>query len=73
MVDQLPLKIPFDNDLNLDNFQPRPSLLQLLTEVEALLDGAGQSLFLWGPSGSGKSHLLQGVSRAMGARALYLP
>lgn len=73
MVDQLPLKIPFDNDLNLDNFQPRPSLLQLLTEVEALLEGAGQSLFLWGPSGSGKSHLLQGVSRAIGARALYLP
>ena len=73
VVDQLPLKIPFDNDLNLDNFQPRPSLLQLLTEVEALLEGAGQSLFLWGPSGSGKSHLLQGVSRAIGARALYLP
>ena len=26
VVDQLPLKIPFDNDLNLDNFQPRPVL-----------------------------------------------
>jgi DnaA-homolog protein len=73
VVDQLPLKIPVDNDLSLDNFQPRPALLELLTEVDALLGGTGQSLFLWGATGAGKSHLLQGISRAMGARALYLP
>ncbi len=73
VVDQLPLKISFDSDLNLDNFQSRPDLLQLLTEVDALLAGAGQSLFLWGPLGAGKSHLLQGISRAIGPRALYLP
>ena len=48
VVDQLPLKIPFDNDLNLDNFQPRPSLLQLLTEVEALLDGSRSIAFFMG-------------------------
>ena len=62
VVDQLPL-----------NFQPRRDLLQLLTGVDALLGGADQSLFLWGPTGTGKSHLLQGISRAIGARALYLP
>ena len=73
VVDQLPLKIPLDNDLNLNNFQPRRDLLQLLTGVDALLGGADQSLFLWGPTGTGKSHLLQGISRAIGARALYLP
>lgn len=73
VVDQLPLKISVDNDLNLENFQPRPDLFQLLTEVEALLKGAGQSLYLWGPQGAGKSHLLQGISRAIGPRALYLP
>ncbi|MDG1065082.1 MAG: DnaA regulatory inactivator Hda [Luminiphilus sp.] len=73
MVDQLPLKIPLDHDLNLDNFQRRRDLLQLLTGVDALLGGADQSLFLWGPTGTGKSHLLQGISRAIGTRALYLP
>ena len=55
VVDQLPLKIPLDNDLNLNNFQPRRDLLQLLTGVDALLGGADQSLFLWGPTGTGKA------------------
>lgn len=38
--------------------------------------GAGESLWLWGPRGVGKSHLLQAACReadAAGQRAMYLP
>lgn len=39
-------------------------------------DGAGGTLWLWGPRGVGKSHLLQAACRAAdaaGQRAMYLP
>jgi DnaA family protein len=40
--------------------------------VAAVRAGAAPSIWLWGPSGSGKSHLLQAACAAVGAPAAYL-
>lgn len=48
-----------------------------VAHVRALAEGAGGDvLWLWGPRGAGKSHLLQAACRAAdaaGRRAMYLP
>ena len=41
--------------------------------VRHLLDDPGSGLFLSGPEGSGKSHLLQAVCARAGSSAMYLP
>jgi DnaA family protein len=46
-----------------------------LRHVRAVAGGAGETLWLWGPAGCGKSHLLQASCRAAaanGARAMYV-
>ena len=62
-----------DDAATLENFQPRPSLLPVLAAVGELCSGDHQGIFLWGPSGVGKSHLLQAACTASGHEALYLP
>ena len=73
MSDQLTLRMRVDRDASLDNFRVRASLQLLEAKVLDLLSGRGEALFLWGPEGVGKSHLLQAISRSLGAQALYLP
>jgi len=49
---------------------------ELLARVRELAAGSVAGLWLWGPPGSGRSHLLQGACQAAeirGARARYLP
>lgn len=73
---QLPLKVTLRDDATLENFYAGDN-----EEVLAHLGGAGEPgeaapLYLWGPRGSGKSHLLQAVCHGAGARgaaAAYLP
>jgi DnaA family protein len=43
--------------------------------VRSLAEGAGDSVWVWGPAGAGKSHLLQAACRAAaeaGRRAMYV-
>lgn len=67
---QLPLGIVLRETATLDGFVAGAN-----TEVLAALRGlnAGERLYLHGPPGTGKSHLLQGVCREAPGRAAYLP
>lgn len=73
VVDQLTLKMRLDSDISLDNFHVRPGTSELMAAVRGSQAGAFPSFFLWGNEGVGKSHFLQGVSRAAGVDAVYLP
>lgn len=73
MSDQLTLRMRVDGDASLDNFRVRATLQLLEAKILDLQAGKGESLFLWGPEGVGKSHLLQAISRSLGSQALYLP
>lgn len=67
---QLPLAIRLRDFAVFETFEPGPNGA-LLALLENLAD-AGPALWFWGPSGSGKSHLLQAVCAAYPAAA-YLP
>ncbi|MEM0953864.1 MAG: DnaA regulatory inactivator Hda [Pseudomonadota bacterium] len=69
---QLGLPVQLRDDATLDNFYFSSRLLPLRQLLEA--PGAEQSLYVHGPTGSGRSHLLQAAchARESGA-ALYLP
>jgi DnaA family protein len=73
VLNQLPLKIRLDAELSLANFWFRPALAELRAEIEALATRPTAQLFLWGSSGVGKSHLLQGISERLGPDSRYLP
>ncbi len=73
MVAQLPLSIPMDDELTLDNFMKRGSLDVLMEEVASLTRGGSNSVYLWGSPSTGKSHLLQALCHHHGSDALYLP
>ncbi len=45
----------------------------LVSVLEDLADGEGQGCWLWGPSATGKTHLLQAVSERAGDRSVYVP
>lgn len=72
---QLPLKLELDAMALFETFVPDSNRL-VLSHVEALAAGEAEILWLAGPAGSGKSHLLQAACRAAsaaGRRAMYLP
>ncbi len=69
---QLPLHITLRDSATFDNFYPGPNG-QLL---HALQQGFEPFIFVWGGSGSGKTHLLQAVCHGVtegGGSAVYLP
>ena len=72
---QLPLRMPLGDEATLDNFlffQDMPVLREALTR--AADSGGEQFIYLHGPSGSGRSHLLQALCQSQTAGdALYLP
>lgn len=71
---QLPLGIRLRDDATLDNFKTRPALAPVLAALRSqATEGEQNVLYLHGPPGSGKSHLLQGVCHLAGAQALFLP
>jgi len=76
MSRQLPLQLSLRPPATLASFVPGDNL-QALGVLGALAEGRGESLiFLHGPAGCGKTHLLAGTcARAMarGARCAYVP
>ena len=69
---QLPLGIGLKDAATFDNFYSAGNELVL----EALQQGHDRMLYLWGPTGCGKSHLLQALcheTAANGQSPVYLP
>ncbi len=66
---QLPLGIRLRADAVFDSFEPG----QNVEALEALRGAGGAPLWLWGPAGCGKTHLLQAACAAAGEGAAYLP
>lgn len=78
MSTQLPLGIQLQDPVSFDNFLPGQN--QTTYEfVQHLIDGHGQgetSVFLYGTSGTGKTHLLQAACQHLtqrGGSSVYLP
>lgn len=74
MSAQIPLAFRFAPDQELHAFHGNPGLVELLGAVA--LEQASPWLYLSGPAGSGKTHLLLATcarARAVGADASYLP
>ena len=76
---QLPLGISLDDQARFDNFRCSPADRPVLSTLSATLSSASTAesfIYLFGPPGCGRSHLLQalcyGVNLA-GGGALYLP
>lgn len=67
---QLPLGVVLRETATLDGFVAGANA-EALTALRHLT--AGQRLYLHGPTGTGKSHLLQGACREASGRAAYLP
>lgn len=73
---QLPLGIQLRETATLDSLVAGDNA-QILAAITALAHGEQPiNLYLWGPQGLGKSHMLQAVSRCVartGRRSAYLP
>ena len=75
MNQQLALAIQLNDEATLDDFHWGDNFL-LQQHIESLLDNQNnkQLLYVWGVSGSGKSHLLQACCQAFHpTEAIYLP
>ena len=71
---QLPLEVQLRDDATLENFLAGPAVRPLVSVLAQQLEPAGEAMiFLHGPAGTGKSHLLQASCHVAGNRALYLP
>lgn len=71
---QLPLGIRLRDDATLVNFLPRPSLEPVLAALKGQAQESGERvIYLHGPAGAGKSHLLQGACHLSVDSAIYLP
>ncbi|QOR38652.1 DnaA regulatory inactivator Hda [Billgrantia diversa] len=73
---QLPLGVGLRDDATFDSFLPAANA-SLVEHLSRQLDADGEPfLYVWGASGSGRSHLLQAACHAASdrdLRALYLP
>lgn len=71
---QLSLAVQLRDDATLDNFLALPSVLPLVDALQAQMQSGGEAIiYLYGPRGTGKSHLLQASCHVAQARTLYLP
>lgn len=71
---QLALQVQLRDEATLDNFLPVPALAPLINALRQQLGPAGEAIiYLYGPAGSGKTHLLQSACHLAAAGALYLP
>lgn len=72
---QLPLNLGLRDEASFANYLAGPNR-EALHAVEALVHGEHRFLYLWGTTGSGKTHLLHAACQAVsavGARCAYLP
>lgn len=77
MTTQLPLNLTLKESTSFENFSPGRNR-EALTRLESLARGSGHdhTLFIWGESGCGKTHLLQSACRlaqAQGRLCAYVP
>lgn len=71
---QLSLPVLLRDEATMDNYLPGPGNEAAVAALAGMLDGSGEStVMLHGPSGSGKSHLLQACCHRLQDEALYLP
>lgn len=71
---QLPLKVQLRDDATLDNFLALSDSQALVDALHCQPGDEGEPIiYLYGPPGSGKSHLLQAACHLGGAGTLYLP
>ncbi|SRR6056297_1779184 len=71
---QLPLEIRLRDEATFDNFLALDPYRALFDALERQLSAGGEQLvYLCGPPGVGKSHLLQACCQAAGQDELYLP
>jgi DnaA family protein len=74
-MQQLPLGVRLRERATFDAFVVSPANLLVVTRLREIAAGAAGVLWLWGPEGTGRSHLLQAVCAAApsGRRIGYLP
>ena len=71
---QLSLEVRLRDDATLDNFLALPKVQPVVGALQSQLDPSGESvIYLYGPAGTGKSHLLQASCHEPGAETIYLP
>ena len=71
---QLPLPVQLRDEATLDNFLPSPASRALIAALRTQAGGSGEPIiYLYGPNGVGKSHLLQASCHLVGAGSVYLP
>ncbi len=71
---QLSLAVQLRDDATWDNFLVLPKMEPALLALQTQLAPAGEAvIYLHGPTGSGKSHLLQASCHVTAAQTLYLP
>lgn len=72
--EQLTLNVQLRDEATLDNFKTLQGVEPLVASLESVVAGGDEtSLFIHGPSDSGRTHLLQAACHACTGRALYLP
>ena len=69
MIQQLPLAVRLNDSATFDNFFATGNE----TAVHDLKATTHQFIYLWGVSGTGKTHLLQAACHAVGSGSAYLP
>lgn len=76
MSQQLPLNVTLRDGSSFANFHPGPNQ-EAVTQVQAAAEGRVRGpIFMWGETGTGKSHLLQAACRRaqeQGRDCAYLP
>lgn len=71
---QLPLEVRLRDEATLDNFLALASVEPLVDALQAQSGPDGEAvIYVYGPAGTGKSHLLQAAAQLGGAETLYLP
>jgi DnaA family protein len=71
---QLPLQVNLRDDATLDNFLALPRVEPLVSALRSQLEPDGEAIiYLYGPPGSGKTHLLQASCHLLDAGSVYLP
>ena len=71
---QLALEVRLRDEATFDNFLASRTTRPLVDALQRQSGEAGEAIiFIYGPGGCGKSHLLQAACQGAGGRALYLP